>query len=531
MTTGLVDSRRPVEAVETLPGTVAARPSRSLSLPGWLGRWTAALVTVLLAAAILVGLGWGYVSSATEVAVSLDGMSVSVLSHLDNVGDLLAEMQVVLQPEDRLHPAADTPLSAAGQIGIERARPVLISGDSRLRDVRTHVTTLPDLFAEAGIALGEFDELSLEGEPASADARLPSAVMQAERNLAGVPAVYPWQGTAIKPVMVSLRRALPLVITAAGVEGDLWTTASTVGEALDRAGVTVYEGDLITPGLGEPVEAGLRVAVERSTPVTLVTSAGALNTRSRSATVADLLSEQGLLLAGLDRVDPPLETPLSADLDIHVTRVERAFEVAEDITRYVSVWAGDSEMEIDTSRLDQEGVNGITRHRYVVTLEDGQPITSTLQETWLAQQPITQVLKYGTNIVLREVETPDGSQTYWRKIRMFATSYSPADAGTPRDAPWYGRTRIGLQAGYGIVAVDPSVVRLRSQLYVPGYGPALAGDTGSGIRGKWIDLGYDDGTLRPWSRCVDVYLLGQPPPSYQIQYRLPNSPQVSCLRR
>ncbi len=531
MTSGLAEQVRPAEAVEALPGSSVRAPRlRRISLPAGLLRWLLAGLTLLVAAAVLAGLGWGFVTTAATVTVSVDGMAVEVLTHQKTVGELLAEMQIVLTPEDRVSPALDAALAADTAIVIQRARPVVIDGDSRQRLIRTHTTTLADLFAEAGIAVGPHDQVTLAGETATGDAALPAAELAGGRNLPGVPAVYPWRGTEIAPVAISLLRAVPLIVEGAGLDGTLWTTASTVGEALNRAGVVVYEGDLVTPGQAEPVAAGQHVVVERSLPVALLTRSGELRTRTRRETVADLLAEQGMVLTGLDRIDPPLETPLEAGIQIKVTRVERRFEVDEDVTKYASVWEPDYELEIDNSRLDQEGVNGITRYRYQVTLEDGEPITSTLQDVWLAQEPITKVLKYGANIVLRDLETPNGPLTYWRKVTMFATAYTPSTSGTPKDAPWYGRTRIGLKAGYGVVAVDPSVVRLGSRVYVPGYGAAIAGDTGGGVIGRWIDLGYDDGSARSWGRCVDVYMVGEPPPSYQIRYRLPNTPPVSCLR-
>lgn len=521
---------RQVEAAEALGGLARAPRTRRGVLPAGLVRWLAAAATVALAAALLVGLAWSFVATSTPVVVSVDGAAARVLTHQATVGQLLAEMEVVLYPEDRLTPAADAALTNDLAIDIQRARPVVIHTDSRQRLVRTHATTAAELLAEAGIAVGPFDELTVAGQPAVVEAALPPVALTGGRTLPGVPAVYPWRGTEIAPVEIDLRRAVPLVIEGGGQDGTLWTTASTIGEALSRAGVVVYEGDLVTPGLAEPATAGQHVVLERSLPVALVTRSGELRTRTRRETVAELLAEQGLALTGLDRIEPGLETPLDSDMQIRITRVERAFEVEDDVTRYASIWEPDYDMEIDTSRLDQEGVNGITRYRYLVTLVDGEPITSTLQDVWLAQEPITKVLKYGAKITPRVLETADGPVTYWRKVRMFATAYSPATSGTSPDSPWYGRTRIGLPAGFGVVAVDPSVVRLGSRVYVPGYGSAIAGDTGGGVDGKWIDLGYDDGQLRPWGRCVDVYLLGEPPPSYLIQYRLPNTPQVSCLR-
>lgn len=51
-----------------------------------------------------------------------------------------------------------------------------------------------------------------------------------------------------------------------------------------------------------------------------------------------------------------------------------------------------------------------------------------------------------------------------------------------------GRTASGTIAGPGTVAVDPSVLRLGARLWVQGYGPGRALDTGGAIRGRRIDL-------------------------------------------
>jgi 3D (Asp-Asp-Asp) domain-containing protein len=53
-----------------------------------------------------------------------------------------------------------------------------------------------------------------------------------------------------------------------------------------------------------------------------------------------------------------------------------------------------------------------------------------------------------------------------------------------------GRTASGLPVGHGVVAVDPSVIPLGTRLYVPGYGEAVAADTGSAVRGAMIDLWF-----------------------------------------
>lgn len=53
-----------------------------------------------------------------------------------------------------------------------------------------------------------------------------------------------------------------------------------------------------------------------------------------------------------------------------------------------------------------------------------------------------------------------------------------------------GRTATGLAAGWGVVAVDPSVIPLGTRLTIPGYGEGVAADTGSSVRGATIDLWF-----------------------------------------
>jgi 3D (Asp-Asp-Asp) domain-containing protein len=51
-----------------------------------------------------------------------------------------------------------------------------------------------------------------------------------------------------------------------------------------------------------------------------------------------------------------------------------------------------------------------------------------------------------------------------------------------------GNTASGLPVGIGVIAVDPNVIPLGTRLFVPGYGPAVAADVGSAVKGNIIDL-------------------------------------------
>jgi 3D (Asp-Asp-Asp) domain-containing protein len=73
-----------------------------------------------------------------------------------------------------------------------------------------------------------------------------------------------------------------------------------------------------------------------------------------------------------------------------------------------------------------------------------------------------------------------------------------------------------------VVAIDPNVVPFQSEVFVPGYGVAVAGDTGGGIRGRWIDLGWDADNYESWTGHVDVYYLAPVPSADKINYLIPS---------
>jgi len=53
-----------------------------------------------------------------------------------------------------------------------------------------------------------------------------------------------------------------------------------------------------------------------------------------------------------------------------------------------------------------------------------------------------------------------------------------------------GHTATGMPVGWGVVAVDPSVIPLGTRLTIPGYGEGVAADTGGAIQGATIDLWF-----------------------------------------
>lgn len=167
-----------------------------------------------------------------------------------------------------------------------------------------------------------------------------------------------------------------------------------------------------------------------------------------------------------------------------------------------TVYKDDPETEAGEEKVLEEGEDGKkTKIVKVTYLKNGEEYQKEIVSVETTAPKDKQILR-GTKIVWKTLDTPSGPIQYWKKMRVYATHYDSHCPGCDET------TAIGMRAGKGVIAVDPSVIPLRSKLYIPGYGNAVAGDTGGAIKGNIIDLGFEDAKTAGWyAHFIDIYLL------------------------
>lgn len=178
-------------------------------------------------------------------------------------------------------------------------------------------------------------------------------------------------------------------------------------------------------------------------------------------------------------------------------------KIIEDIAvlEKKTVYEDDPETAAGEEKVLEEGEDGKKIKKIKITYYEDEEYDREVTSVTTTEPKDKKILR-GTKIVWRTIDTPEGEIKYWKKMRVYATHYDSKCRGCDE---W---TAIGMRAGKGVIAVDPKVIKLRSKVYVPGYGIAVAGDTGGAIKGNIIDLGFDDARTAGWSaRYVDIYLL------------------------
>lgn len=203
-----------------------------------------------------------------------------------------------------------------------------------------------------------------------------------------------------------------------------------------------------------------------------------------------------------DSTPSPTETvPINQPVLTQSSFTEKLQDETETIPKKI-IYADDPETEAGEEKVLEEGGDGKrVKIIKITSSKDGEEYSREIISTETTPAIDKKVLR-GTKIVWKTLQTEQGEIKYWKKMRVYATHYDSRCLGCNE---W---TAIGMRAGKGVIAVDPTVIPMRSKVYIPSYGQAIAGDTGGAIKGNIIDLGFDDARTADWyAHFIDIYLL------------------------
>lgn len=492
----------PIAPDDTQPTPIYNRPTephrpKARFLPTW-----ALLALILISALSIIGTlalvlrdsePITTTSIYKNITLVADGDIREIDSQAATVGDLLREQDIQLDDNDAISVSLDALLVEGMQITINRARTVALVIDEDERIIITPFTNPQDILNNQAITLNPSDRVWLDG------------------TIAEHSTLASWPVPVNEIVIV---RAITVTIVDGDSETFIDTTSKTVGDVLFEAGVVIYLTDIVSPNIGTALVPDTRIVIDRARPVTIQVDRTSIETRVQGDTVLDALSEAGIALVGFDYTIPAETEPITVDMTIHVLRVMEEIISIEETVPYETTLQADPELELDQRRTLQNGQQGIRRIDERLRYENGIEVGREPAGSEITQLPQNEVIAYGTQIIVHTMDTPQGTVEYWRRLRVYATSYHPAALGGDNI------TAIGMTLQHGVIGANPLIIPYRSNMYVADYGLGIMADTG-GARSSpyWIDLGYSDDDYVSWHQYVDVYLLTPIPEN--VNYLLP----------
>ncbi len=200
---------------------------------------------------------------------------------------------------------------------------------------------------------------------------------------------------------INVYRARPYLI----VDGDKKTTVlsgyRSPRSIIEHSNVSLYPEDVVTTQRQDATQflndavVGGRLEIQRATPVTVVLAGKTFNVRTQKATVQELFAEKGLTTQPQDVINTSLGTRLHANMKIVVNRLGQKIATEQQAIDPEVQYINDSAKPVGYSEVRDPGKPGQKTLTYLVTEQDGVEQSRQLLQEVVTAPPATKVVVIG----------------------------------------------------------------------------------------------------------------------------------------
>jgi len=241
-------------------------------------------------------------------------------------------------------------LVAGGGIVAAAHKTVSVTVDGQLQEVGTLAGSVEGALDSAGLTISEHDTVAPSIDTAISDGS-----------------------------QIVVERGRLLTLTIDGQTREVWTTATTVEEALAELGQNPAAFKLSADRSRVIPVDGLALSADTLYSASVSDGgAAAASVQTAAKTVGAFLAEQGIVLGALDTVSPDASTALSSGLVITVSRVAKTTVTEEaDVAQPADQQVEDASLDAGTTTVTQQGSAGKDQVTYEVTTTNGAQTAKT----------------------------------------------------------------------------------------------------------------------------------------------------------
>jgi uncharacterized protein YabE (DUF348 family) len=244
---------------------------------------------------------------------------------------------------------------------------VTLEIDGEAASVRTYAATVGDLLADQGLALSGHDVVAPAPDTPLGEGQL-----------------------------VAVAYGRPITLWVDGEKTQAWTTARTVGDAVQAIGLRAEGAWFSVSRSARLPREGFDVALRMPKPVSVVADGARRDLVTTAPSVAAVLTEAGVALGASDEVSADLRSAPTAGLVVTVTRVAAGQDVIQVPVPFAEVRQDDATLLVGSTKVAREGVPGVATETYATSLRDGAVVSKTLVNRVVSTAPVDRLVLVGT---------------------------------------------------------------------------------------------------------------------------------------
>lgn len=244
---------------------------------------------------------------------------------------------------------------------------------------------------------------------------------------------------------INVYRARPVTIFDGDKRVQALSAATTARSVAAQAGIEVFPEDNLKQEVSSDVlrdqVIGEKITIERAIPVNLNLYGTQVVVRTHAATVAELLEEKNVSLAAGDNLQPTAETAISANMQIFITRSGTQISTVEEPIPMKVETIEDPTLSLGTKTLRQKGSPGKKLVTYQIDLQNGQEIGRRVIQEVRILEPVTEIVARG-----KAVSVPADKVAVMNAAGIPASDHGYVDYIMSRESGWCPTK---LQGQYG----------------------------------------------------------------------------------
>lgn len=203
-------------------------------------------------------------------------------------------------------------------------------------------------------------------------------------------------------------------------------TFLTLETMINDLGIIIFPEDKISafpdPGLG----LGSKIVIKRATPVIVNDATAETLYHTWATSIEQFLAEKKIVLGSNDLINPGLDSSLTPNLKITITRVDITEIKEKEAIAYKTISREDPDLEKGKTRITQEGIAGMREKTYKVRRENGVEVSRQLIKNEVLQQAQDKIVYKGTKTVIYGT----GTATWYDWISGMTAAHNSLPYGT-----------------------------------------------------------------------------------------------------
>jgi uncharacterized protein YabE (DUF348 family) len=243
---------------------------------------------------------------------------------------------------------------------------VTLTVDGQARAVKTYASTVGGVLDDQNLTVGQHDTVA----PAR-DARITDGAE------------------------IVLRRGRLLTLSVDGQTRRVWTTATTVQDALNQIGYRQANLWMSSDRSTRLPLGGYQLSLRMPKSVTVVSGGAKRTISTTAATVGAALDQAGIDLGGGDKLSPLSSSPVRAGMTITLTRLTAKTSTTEAVIQYKTIEKTDPNADPGSRTVQTKGVTGLQQVTTVMTYVDGKLTSSKVVKRVVVKKPVDEVVVVG----------------------------------------------------------------------------------------------------------------------------------------